>query len=298
MTSTTPHNAAWLKRAAKEVARQLKIQSTGTALRVRKSTKISVVPTSTRGWAATIGGLGKGQPEVEVWLDRYSGHTARKLYVCFSSRDAKQIKALSKKASKKLWPVCTITDSDVDHTKFYALKQRLPVDKFNAPIVENYDKRRYHFFGFYDPTRERSAKVSPLFVQRAVGFLADVARSQPKAREADSQTELYPRSENRKWVKAHLARERSGYLAAECKNRDDYRCRVCNFSFPEHYGHGLGTGFAEAHHILPLGKQSDRVKTELKDLITVCSNCHRMLHRMDGKKEDIDTLKKIVRKHR
>jgi transposase-like protein len=298
MASVPIHNSAWLLRVAKEVARQLKTQSLGTALRVRAPAKIEVTGTDTRGWAAVVGRLGKGGPGVEVWLDRFSGHAVRKLYVCFYSRDAKQVRSVARKASRQLWPIRTITDSDVDETNGYVLKKPLPRDEFNAPIEEHYNKYRHHFFGFYDPTPESSAGISAQFVERAVGFLVDVARSEPDATEADSQTDVYPRCENRKLVKAHLGRERSGYLAAECKNRDRYRCQICDFNFAEHYGRRLGAGFAEAHHIRPLSKLGDRVRTNPEDLITVCPNCHRMLHRMDGTSANITKLKTIVRKYR
>ncbi len=78
--------------------------------------------------------------------------------------------------------------------------------------------------------------------------------------------------------------------------RIGYRCQICDFLFADHYGKLLGDAFAEAHHIRPLGKQTGQVKTTVGDLITVCSNCHRMLHRMEGKPGDIKRLQAIVGK--
>jgi predicted HNH restriction endonuclease len=60
----------------------------------------------------------------------------------------------------------------------------------------------------------------------------------------------------------------------------------------------LGRTFAEAHHRVPLSQLKGKVLTELKDLVTVCSNCHRMLHRMDGKTNDLKKLRAIVSEHR
>ena len=48
----------------------------------------------------------------------------------------------------------------------------------------------------------------------------------------------------------------------------------------------------------PLGLQPAKVMTHPMDLVTVCGNCHRMLHRMDGKPDDIAKLKVIIRKNR
>jgi len=63
--------------------------------------------------------------------------------------------------------------------------------------------------------------------------------------------------------------------------------------FSDQYGE-LGNGFAEAHHIEALNNLDDQVVTKVKDLITVCANCHRMLHRMKGLKEDWKTLRKQI----
>jgi predicted HNH restriction endonuclease len=32
----------------------------------------------------------------------------------------------------------------------------------------------------------------------------------------------------------------------------------------------------------------------VEDLVTVCDNCHRMLHLMRGKEHDLDRLKQII----
>lgn len=68
-------------------------------------------------------------------------------------------------------------------------------------------------------------------------------------------------------------------------------CEVprCGFDFLKRYG-ALGGGYAQVHHLLPLGRapQHGR-KTSLKDLAVVCANCHAMIHR-DGQCRSIKTL--------
>lgn len=269
----------------------------GTSLRIRKSGKISTVKTDTDGWEADIGNLGKGMPILEIWLDRFSGYPERKLYACFWSRNPKRVHSLSRTVSTHLWKVRRLTMADTIKTEFHALKDRLPREEFNAPIIENYPGYRSHFFGFYDRTGHGRSKIDARFCERAVDFFLDVARLLPGAKEAASPRGTYSGCENRKWVKAHLGRERSGYLATQCKERDSYRCKVCDMTFAKVYGDDLGALFAEAHHLVPLGKQPDNVLTKLEDLTTVCANCHRMLHRMDGKPGDVKKLRAIVQKH-
>lgn len=94
---------------------------------------------------------------------------------------------------------------------------------------------------------------------------------------------------------SHDFGERSGLLAAERKARDEFRCTVCGFDFHEVYGK-LGEAFAESHHKVPLSRLDGETQTELSDLVTVCANCHRMLHRMDGEAGDVAKLRRIVRR--
>jgi 5-methylcytosine-specific restriction protein A len=86
--------------------------------------------------------------------------------------------------------------------------------------------------------------------------------------------------EGRKKLVAHLKRERSGRLIREFKNRlTSFRCVVCHFDFEKRYG-PLGRQFIEAHHEKPLAQMRAGSKTRLRDLKAVCSNCHRMIHKM------------------
>lgn len=285
---------AWLLRVAKRIVEDLRPHVVGTSLRVRQPRRVH--STDTDGWLAVIGNAGKGMPSLEIWMDRYSGCPERKFYACFYGKDEKVIRELARR-SKTLWPVREVTDDDVTGEEPRRLKRRLRVTEFNEPVLENYEEANNHFFGFFDRTQGTTARIEDHFCQQAVDFFLDVARAQPNARTEDASNEVYARCENRKWVQAHLGRERSRYLATQCKVRDHYCCQVCDMTFSEVYGRALGASFAEAHHIKPLGTLNAKVKTRLDDLITVCANCHRMLHRMDGKPGDIGKLKAIVRRH-
>lgn len=55
------------------------------------------------------------------------------------------------------------------------------------------------------------------------------------------------------------------------------RCEVCLFDFGATYG-SRGVGYIECHHVTPL-HVSGEVTTKLADLVLLCSNCHRMIHR-------------------
>lgn len=80
----------------------------------------------------------------------------------------------------------------------------------------------------------------------------------------------------------HVARERDPKLrarkiAAVRKSTGRIACEACGFDFAATYG-SRGEGFIECHHRLPL-HVSGPTTTKLADLVLLCSNCHRMIHR-------------------
>lgn len=72
------------------------------------------------------------------------------------------------------------------------------------------------------------------------------------------------------------------------------KCMICGFDFEEKYGE-LGRGYIEVHHIKPLANLDEEVVINPEtDLICVCSNCHKMLHRFKNYIISADELKQIV----
>lgn len=72
------------------------------------------------------------------------------------------------------------------------------------------------------------------------------------------------------------------------------KCMICGFDYEKVYGE-LGKGYIEVHHIKPLSSQNEEVNVNPDtDLICVCANCHRMLHRYRNYIISIDELRGIV----
>ena len=72
-----------------------------------------------------------------------------------------------------------------------------------------------------------------------------------------------------------------------------YTCSVCGFDYSKFYGL-IGKDYIEVHHLKPLnlGKQTPDPKT---DMISVCANCHRMIHRKKYETLTPDELKNMIR---
>lgn len=105
--------------------------------------------------------------------------------------------------------------------------------------------------------------------------------------------------EGKEIERKHKLRERnqavikSAKEAFKQKNNKLY-CQVCSFDFQSKYG-DIGADFIEGHHTLPISELKGEVKTKIKDVALVCSNCHRMLHRRRPWLK-MEELKKLINK--
>lgn len=93
--------------------------------------------------------------------------------------------------------------------------------------------------------------------------------------------------------------ERSPKLRAAVLNKFGYKCAVCGFDFEKIYGQ-LGKNFIEVHHMIPVSEKER--ENDVNNLRPLCSNCHRMIHRLYSSLEPeeyagaIDLLKLTINK--
>jgi hypothetical protein len=82
----------------------------------------------------------------------------------------------------------------------------------------------------------------------------------------------------------HRHLERDAAIARRAKEQrlatdGKLECECCGMDFAKVYGH-RGFGFIEAHHTTPVSKLNGTVKTKISDLVMICSNCHKIIHRV------------------
>ena len=76
-----------------------------------------------------------------------------------------------------------------------------------------------------------------------------------------------------------------------------YKCLACEFDFQSMYG-ALGEQFIIVHHVVPVSQiGADYVIDPLTDLVTLCANCHSMIHRQDPPLT-LDQLRELVQARR
>lgn len=89
--------------------------------------------------------------------------------------------------------------------------------------------------------------------------------------------------EGKKVLRKHIVYERNPKLMIEAKRRfkelyGKLFCEICEFDFEEKYGE-IGEDFIEGHHTIPVSEMKDGDETKIEDIVMVCSNCHKMIHR-------------------
>lgn len=88
--------------------------------------------------------------------------------------------------------------------------------------------------------------------------------------------------EGRLATRMHRYRERDRRLvdAAKAQAMKLYgrlACAACGFDFSKRYG-VLGTNIIDVHHAKPVHTMMPGEKTNVADLVLLCSNCHRIIH--------------------
>ena len=131
--------------------------------------------------------------------------------------------------------------------------------------------------------RPYAAAASRSTVTRVIHLQPASSSAAPADSLPDIEAEEISAREGAVYTRQHLHRERDRTIIAAKRRQvlaatGRLACSVCSFDFQQFYGE-LGAEFCEVHHIRPLADAGGEVKTRLKDLAVVCSNCHRMLHR-------------------
>lgn len=90
--------------------------------------------------------------------------------------------------------------------------------------------------------------------------------------------------------------ERNPRLRAKAIEIHGTTCMACGFNFEEYYLE-RGKDFIEVHHTKPVSELGENTKVDpAEDLIVLCSNCHRMIHRKKDNVLALNELRSIIKK--
>ena len=163
----------------------------------------------------------------------------------------------------------------------------------NGKGLERGGKQEEVVWNLYADHKDELAKAANAIRQHVSVDLLEVASSgiDDEFQEAD---------EGRILTRVHTSRERSGKIVEKKKSlffkeHGATFCEACGFDFERHYG-SRGSGFVECHHTKPVSELLPNEKTKLADLVLLCSNCHRMVHRRKPWLS-LDELKSLIKEH-
>jgi len=89
--------------------------------------------------------------------------------------------------------------------------------------------------------------------------------------------------------------ERNPRLRVQAIKIHGTKCFICGFEFSKKYG-PFGEGYIEIHHLIPHSSiKGEREIDPQKDLIPVCSNCHRMIHKPRDTWLSIVEMQKMIK---
>lgn len=129
---------------------------------------------------------------------------------------------------------------------------------------------------------------------RFILYPFDVMQDEEKGDIDDIKPDYLPLSEGKEKTRIQTYLERNPRLRKQAIEIHGTTCVVCNFNFAEKYGK-FGEGYIEIHHLKPHSSvKGERAVDPKSDLVPVCSNCHRMIHKPNPMLS-IEELKKIVK---
>ncbi|MGG1639534.1 HNH endonuclease [Paenibacillus sp. NRS-1760] len=113
----------------------------------------------------------------------------------------------------------------------------------------------------------------------------------------DAEFEKKEYEEGKELLRLHKVRERDPKLIKDAKKRfkkshGELFCEACGINFEKVYGE-RGKDFIEGHHKKPVSEMKEGETTKVEDIGMLCSNCHRMIHRIPM--ISIEELKKSLR---
>lgn len=141
------------------------------------------------------------------------------------------------------------------------------------------EKQAEDIFRIYSQySRSEIWNLIKVHVDTDVSELKNIMDDLISIEESETEKEVPSKTEGGKKVIISYRYERSPSLRKAAFKIHGYDCAVCGFNYGKTYG-SLGKDFAEVHHISLLSANGEIITDPKTDLVVLCANCHRMIHR-------------------
>ena len=160
------------------------------------------------------------------------------------------------------------------------------------------DANPYHFSAGWSQPCFQLLQAAGYDILSKAEAAAEAARRRRRARQAKAEIDKAAATvgidpEERRWIEGdkrmatHLRteRKRSGKAAAakraQVRAKHDGRlaCEHCSTDWYAVYPNAIAEAIFDVHHTIPLKDMDEGHETKLEDLLCLCANCHRAVHR-------------------
>lgn len=280
MKSTATEQREWLREFAKAVAFRLRARQLA-AIAIAPEFPVRVAPYPD-GWWIEIGDLRLPSGDVAAaFLDNNATGDDRCVWVGIFARGIPRMRAIAAHAAKYVGPCRVLTSGDfITRNHYLYMRSKLRPRDFNIPVLELFDASLKSFGMYFSEDLAFARGPSRTLVDAATRFLEQTLSSLDTFQPRSSKRQNDKPFSNKNVIVTTITIARSSRQAADAKARDRFRCRLCKQRPEDRYG-AEGRACLEAHHVRALHalRHAFRV-TRLRDLVTVCANCHRALARV------------------
>ncbi|WP_326984756.1 HNH endonuclease [Chryseobacterium sp. MYb264] len=163
----------------------------------------------------------------------------------------------------------------------------------DVDILNEYFNQFHTIPQIIEEEKVSGTKKSSAF-RRYIEFCQTIAKPNFNVNQPELDDIYEVRSQDGEKIIISKAAERDALLRSLAIKIHGTNCFGCNFNFVEKYGKA-GEGFIEIHHTVPLARyEESRVIDPKTDLIPLCSNCHRIVHRRKDFVLTLEELKVII----
>lgn len=154
----------------------------------------------------------------------------------------------------------------------------------------NYGFRYLGQFSYYS----HASGESPLEPTRFILYPFDISPDDDNVEPIVAESTYLPMVEGKEKTRIQTYYERNPKLRIRAIKIHGTKCVICGFDFGKRYG-PFGEGYIEIHHIIPHSSiKGEHEIDPQKDLVPICSNCHRMIHKPRDMWLTIEEMKKII----
>lgn len=183
----------------------------------------------------------------------------------------------------------TIDDSDYvkdgkNYNNYGNYMQLELIESINETLLTLENLNQNGLKGNIQGPRSLKGNLLGYILEKLSPFFKDASENEPEL-------ENIVYKEGKIQVRYGVKFERNPQLRQKAIEIHGTTCKICNFNFEKMYG-DIGKEFIEIHHIKPMHSIRREISVNPQtDLVPLCSNCHKMIHRKRDKPLTLEELK-------